>query len=99
MGLFKCRSIKTIDSCLFGRVTCPILVDYDSGCLETHIEYGISDLTNLMQDISFYYATKSDRSQRQSEISELAAKLSHLLKKEKCVHGRIWSPIKLKLEA
>ena len=97
MGLFSRRTLKTIDTYPFGHVTSPVSVDYENGCLETSIEYGISDLTKLVENIHWYYLTKSDRSQRQSEISDLACKLAKLLHKEKSVLGRIWSPIKIKL--
>ena len=97
MGMFNRRTVRTIDTFPFGHVTCPISVDSENECLETRIEYSIADLTKLIEDIRWYYALKSDQSQRQSEISDLAYKLAKLLGKEKSVHGRIWSPIKIKL--
>lgn len=97
MRLLGRRTIKTIDTYPFGHVTSPVSVDYKNECLETSIEYGISDLANLVEDIRWYYSSKSDQSQRQSEIGDLAYKLAKLLRKEKSVHGRIWSPIKIKL--
>ena len=97
MGNYRCRRIKAINTYPFGRVTCPIGVDYENACLETSIEYDISDLTKLVEDISWYYGFKADQSQRQREIHDLAYKLAKLLHKEKSLHGQLWSPIKIKL--
>lgn len=96
MRLSNLRAIKTIDTYPFGHVTSPITVDPENECLETSIEYGIDDLAMFMENIYFYYTWKAERSQRQSEIADLAHKLAKLLKKEKGVVGRIWSPIKVK---
>lgn len=87
---------KTIDTCAFGRVECPISVNYDQECLETFITYGIKDLVKFVDSVHWYYIMKSDKTQRQCEIAELLYKLSKLLGKEKSVEGRIWAPILLK---
>ena len=77
----------------FGHVEAPISVNSDEGCLETIITYGKEDLFNLVQSISCYYKLKSDRTQRQDEIADLMLKASKLIKKEKGVVCRLWSPI------
>ena len=82
---------KTIDACSFGRVECPISVNYDEECLETFISFGIKDLVKLVDSAHWYYLMKTERTQRQNEIADLFCKLSRLLVKEK-----IWSPIVLK---
>ena len=94
MNRFK--NPKTIDTCDFGRVECPISVNYEQECLETFITYGINDLVKLVDNAHWYYLMRSDKTKRQSEIAELLYKLSKLLRKEKSVEGRIWAPILLR---
>ena len=84
---------KSIDTYPFGRVECPMQVDHKEGRLETYITYGIKDLVNLIDGAHEYYLFKAERTQRQGEIADLLGKLKKLLKKEKSVVGRIWSPI------
>ena len=86
---------KSISIDSFGRVESPLFVDTAEEQLATSIVFGIKDLRKLMNEIHWYYRFKSDRSQRQEEIAELAAKLERLLSKEKKVYGRFNSPVKL----
>ncbi len=88
-----CTSPKSIDTDSFGRVVCPLQVNTEEGRLETYLTYDVKDLAHLIGDARWYYASKTDRSQRQNEIADLLCKLERLLKKEKSVVGRIWSPI------
>jgi hypothetical protein len=87
------RKPKTIDTDNFGRVECPLIVNEEKGRLETCIIYGIKDFVELVKSAYWYYAFKSEQTQRQSEIKELLHKLSVLLRKEKALNGRIWSPV------
>ena len=89
----KCTRPQGITTFPFGHVETPINVNSNEGCLETIITYGKEDLFNLVQSISYYYKLKSDRTQRQDEIADLMLKASKLIKKEKGVVGRLWSPI------
>ena len=89
----KCTRPQGITTFPFGHVETPISVNSNEGCLETIITYGKEDLFNLVQSIYWYYKMKSDRTQRQDEIADLMLKASKLIKKEKGVVGRLWSPI------
>ena len=86
---------KEIEVYDFGRVCVPMQVCRSKGRLETVLEFGVKDLSRFIGSIWSYYYFKSDRTNRQTEIAELADKLQRLLKKEKKVFGEVWSPISL----
>lgn len=87
------RTAKSIDVFPFGHVKAPLQVNDEGDGFETTIDFDINDLNKLVDSSYWYYALKGDQTHRQQEIAELFGKLRKLLRKEKSVIGRIWSPI------
>ena len=92
MRLAQLLNPKSITTFSFGHVISPITVQGNQ--LYSYLEYDITDLAKLINDIGDFYSSESGKSQRKKEIAFVAKKRAELLKKEKRLHGRIWSPIK-----